>query len=183
MDVLTQGSGGGVVIGELQDEGLREVGGDATFSISSAKPGNGVEQLRDNNLETFWQSDGQAPHMINIHFPRKTAVSLLCFYVDYSVDESYTPKKVAVRAGHTQHDLIDMTASIDLHEVSGWVQIAIEDATNPGKPLRTHLLQLKLLGMQQNGRDAHVRGIKVFGPRLNKDPYRTVEMQQFGSIR
>eukprot|EP01031_Cornospumella_fuschlensis_P013199 gene13199-16140_t len=32
------------------------------FSISSAKPGNGVEQLRDNSLETYWQSDGTAPH-------------------------------------------------------------------------------------------------------------------------
>jgi anaphase-promoting complex subunit 10 len=27
---------------------------DAVFTISSAKPGNGVEQLRDNNTETYW---------------------------------------------------------------------------------------------------------------------------------
>ena len=40
----------------------RELGADAVFSISSAKLGNGVEQLRDNNLETYWQSDGVAPH-------------------------------------------------------------------------------------------------------------------------
>jgi hypothetical protein len=25
------------------------------WSVTSAKPGNGVEMLRDNNLETFWQ--------------------------------------------------------------------------------------------------------------------------------
>jgi Anaphase-promoting complex, subunit 10 (APC10) len=40
----------------------RELGAEAVFSISSAKLGNGVEQLRDNNLETYWQSDGVAPH-------------------------------------------------------------------------------------------------------------------------
>ena len=32
----------------------RELGVDAVFTISSAKPGNGVEQIRDGNLETFW---------------------------------------------------------------------------------------------------------------------------------
>jgi hypothetical protein len=35
---------------------LREVGEDAVWTLSSAKSGNGIEQLRDNNLETFWQS-------------------------------------------------------------------------------------------------------------------------------
>jgi len=30
--------------------------------------GYGVNFLRDNNLETFWQSDGSQPHMVNIQF-------------------------------------------------------------------------------------------------------------------
>ena len=33
----------------------RELGGDAVISLSSAKPGNGVEQIRDGSLETYWQ--------------------------------------------------------------------------------------------------------------------------------
>ena len=32
----------------------RELGSDAVFTLSSAKPGNGVEQLRDFNLDTYW---------------------------------------------------------------------------------------------------------------------------------
>lgn len=34
---------------------LQEIGSQAVWSLSSAKPGFGIEQLRDNNLETYWQ--------------------------------------------------------------------------------------------------------------------------------
>ena len=33
----------------------REIGQMAVWSLSTAKPGNGVEQLRDDNIETYWQ--------------------------------------------------------------------------------------------------------------------------------
>jgi hypothetical protein len=33
----------------------QEIGGQAVWSLSSAKPGFGVAQLRDDNLETYWQ--------------------------------------------------------------------------------------------------------------------------------
>lgn len=42
--------------------------------MSSAKAGNGVDQLRDDNTSTFWQSDGAQPHTINIQFMKKTRV-------------------------------------------------------------------------------------------------------------
>lgn len=45
---------------------VREVGAQAVWSLSSCKPGFGVEQLRDNSVETYWQSDGQLPHLVNI---------------------------------------------------------------------------------------------------------------------
>lgn len=46
------------------------------WSLSTAKPGNGVEQLRDGNLETYWQSDGPQPHLVNIQFHKKTRVQV-----------------------------------------------------------------------------------------------------------
>ncbi|POM72628.1 Anaphase-promoting complex subunit 10, variant 1, partial [Phytophthora palmivora] len=79
------------------DDGRREVGDDAVWSLSSAKPGNGVDQLRDNNMDTYWQSDGVQPHLINIQFSRKMAVKEVALYLDYKLDESYTPKKIAIR--------------------------------------------------------------------------------------
>ena len=47
---------------------VREVGGAATWSLSSCKPGYGVQQLRDGCIETYWQSDGQLPHLVNVQF-------------------------------------------------------------------------------------------------------------------
>ena len=32
-----------------------EIGDQAVWSLSTAKPGNGVEQLRDDNTDTYWQ--------------------------------------------------------------------------------------------------------------------------------
>jgi hypothetical protein len=47
---------------EVQDAGsnedltmLRELGDTAVWSVTSAKPGNGIEMLRDSDTETFWQ--------------------------------------------------------------------------------------------------------------------------------
>ncbi len=47
---------GYIVYDELpKDEWKREIGDEAVWTLSSAKPGNGIEQLRDGNTETFWQ--------------------------------------------------------------------------------------------------------------------------------
>lgn len=43
----------------------------SVWTVSSAKPGNGIAELRDGSNDTYWQSDGQLPHYINIEFQRK----------------------------------------------------------------------------------------------------------------
>lgn len=40
--------------GEDEEE-KREIGKLAVWTVTSAKPGNGVELMRDDNLETYWQ--------------------------------------------------------------------------------------------------------------------------------
>lgn len=67
--------------------------------------GFGVSQLRDNNLLTYWQSDGPQPHLINIQFHKLTAVSFVSIYTDYKNDESYTPSKISIRTGNDPNDL------------------------------------------------------------------------------
>ena len=122
--------------------GLRELGTEAVWSLSSAKCGNGVEQLRDDSLSTYWQSDGSGPHLITVQFLKKTSVCAINLYLDYVLDESYTPKRISVLAGSTVHDLNDVTL-VDLNEPSGWVTIELksQDQDLPG-PLRTHVLQV-----------------------------------------
>lgn len=47
----------------IVDDDLREMGKNAAWSVSSCKPGNGVNTLRDENLETYWQLDPKCPSL------------------------------------------------------------------------------------------------------------------------
>eukprot|EP00602_Paraphysomonas_sp_CaronLab_P003037 CAMPEP_0185033218 /NCGR_PEP_ID=MMETSP1103-20130426/21991_1 /TAXON_ID=36769 /ORGANISM="Paraphysomonas bandaiensis, Strain Caron Lab Isolate" /LENGTH=172 /DNA_ID=CAMNT_0027569419 /DNA_START=81 /DNA_END=596 /DNA_ORIENTATION=+ len=162
----------------------RELGDEAVWTISTAKPGNGVEQLRDNNIETYWQSDGTHPHIITIQFLRKVSISDICIYLDYVLDESYTPKKISIKAGSSAHDLVDV-ANKELSEPSGWIHVELvsSDSDIEG-PLRAHLIQIHVLSMHQNGRDTHIRQVKLYGPRASPrvmgnfslDMFHTIEM-------
>lgn len=53
-----------------------------------------MEQIRDDSADTYWQSDGAQPHLINVQFHKKMTVLEVALYLDYSLDESYTPKRV-----------------------------------------------------------------------------------------
>uniref|UniRef100_A0A803JH20 Anaphase-promoting complex subunit 10 n=2 Tax=Xenopus TaxID=8353 RepID=A0A803JH20_XENTR len=140
---------------------VREIGSQAVWSLSSCKPGFGVDQLRDDNLETYWQSDGSQPHLVNIQFRRKTTVKALCIYADYKSDESYTPSKISVRVGNNFHNLQEIR-QLELVEPSGWIHVPLTDAHK--KPIRTFMIQIAVLANHQNGRDTHMRQIKVFTP-------------------
>mmetsp|Transcript_41347 Transcript_41347/g.95165 ORF Transcript_41347/g.95165 Transcript_41347/m.95165 type:complete len:193 (-) Transcript_41347:8-586(-) len=189
---------------------LREIGEEAAWSLSSAKPGNGVEQLRDGNTETFWQSDGPQPHLINIQFQRKVKVSELKLYTSFKFDESYTPSCISVRIGTGYHDLQEIQV-VDLREPDGWISIqlakphgelelASSQACTPRDLevggavdfIRTHFIQLAVLSNHQSGRDTHIRQMQVFGPRGTTDPmcqetaalrFQTTSMMQFSTIR
>jgi len=147
---------------------VREVGSQAVWSLSSCKPGFGVDQLRDDSLETYWQSDGPQPHLVNIQFRKKTAVRDVCIYADYKQDESYTPSRISIRAGNHFNDLQEVEA-IDLQEPTGWTFIPLQSNVQPNdnyssKPLRTFMVQIAVLSNHQNGRDTHMRQIKIFAP-------------------
>lgn len=106
--------------------GLREIGREALcWQLSSAKPGNGVEQIRDQSTDTYWQSDGVSqPHSIQVHFGRRVALSHVCIYLDYNLDESYTPKHLSIQVGMTTQDLVPAiypaNTLVELNEPVGW---------------------------------------------------------------
>lgn len=175
---------------------VREVGNQAVWSLSSCKPGFGVDQLRDDSLETYWQSDGPQPHLVNIQFRKKTAVRDVCIYADYKQDESYTPSRISIRAGNHFNDLQEIEA-IDLQEPTGWTFIPLQSAVNASessipKPLRTFMVQIAVLSNHQNGRDTHMRQIKIFAPvdagpvgmsSLSNAAFTTNEFSKFSCIR
>ncbi|KAH9555168.1 hypothetical protein CY35_08G101100 [Sphagnum magellanicum] len=149
---------------DKEDDGeKREIGKLAVWSVSSNKPGNGVEMLRDNNLGTYWQSDGAQPHLVNIQFQKKVRLQQVAIYVDFKVDESYTPNKISIRAGNSFHDLREIKV-VDLDEPAGWIYISLFPSDSKDF-LRAFFMQLAVLSNHQNGRDTHIRQIKIYGPR------------------
>jgi len=179
-------------------EDLSEIGKLAVWSVTSAKPGNGVELLRDNNLDTYWQSDGAQPHLVNIQFQKKVRVREVAIYADYKLDESYTPSKISIRAGNSFHDLREIKV-VDLEEPVGWMHFRLRapndaaadaDDDDEGECLRAYSLQLAVLSNHQNGRDTHVRQVKIYGPRTspmamigNGLTFTTVEFGQYATVR
>ena len=60
------------------------------------------------SLYLFWvfvRSDGAQPHLVNIQFQKKVQLQLVVLYVDFKLDESYTPSKISIRAGDGFHNL------------------------------------------------------------------------------
>ncbi|KAJ8934427.1 hypothetical protein NQ318_000644 [Aromia moschata] len=156
---------------------VREVGSQAIWSLSSCKPG--VDQLRDDRADTYWQSDGQLPHLVNIQFQRKTTISDIYIYTDYKLDESYTPSRISIRVG---------THFNDLQEIEVGCTYPIKDIRD--KPIRVFMIQIAVTSNHQNGRDTHMRQIKIHSPIENASipienymNFSTVEFQQHATIR
>lgn len=160
----------------------------ASWALSSAKPGNGIEQLLDDNPDTFWQSDGGQPHLVTVSFYKKTKVSDIWIYLNYRSDESYTPQQISVRIGSSHHDLQEVQV-VDLREPEGWIRIPL--AVPPASKSRTLVrqdsasirdksfggafdfircfsIQIAVLSNHQNGRDTHIRCVKLFGPKSHE---------------
>ncbi|XP_078151709.1 anaphase promoting complex 10 [Carex rostrata] len=171
----------------VDKEWLREVGKNAAWTVSSFKPGNGVTCLLDSSLETFWQSDGAQPHLVNIQFEKKVKLQLLVLYVDFKLDESYTPSKISIRSGDGFHNLKEVK-TVELVKPVGWVHVSLS-GTDPREIfVNTFMLQIAIQSNHLNGRDTHVRQIKIYGPRPNPVPHQpfhftSQEFQTYSTIR
>ncbi len=155
------------------------------WSVSSAKPGNGVDLLVDGRSDSFWQSDGLQPHCITLEFHQPVQLSRVAIACDFRVDESYTPQKITIRVGTRWSDVHTLRTE-EVSEPQGWIVI-------PLAAVRARVLQILILANHQNGRDTHVRQVKVFGPRkdvtstLASRPgrvgFREVESTMYGTVR
>ncbi|CAI0392291.1 unnamed protein product [Linum tenue] len=204
------------------EDDLRELGKKAAWSVSSCKTGNCVASLRDDNLDTYWQSDGAQPHLVNIQFQKKVKLQLVVVYVDFKLDESYTPSKILIRAGDGFHNLKVVHAiffmgscflhikairkrerdcyfnpalvpfqdikTVELVKPTGWVYISLSGNDPRETFVNTFMLQIAVISNHLNGRDTHVRQIKVYGPRPNPIPHQpfqftSTEFITYSSVR
>ncbi|KAF3926928.1 hypothetical protein ABW20_dc0106536 [Dactylellina cionopaga] len=142
--------------------GLKEIGHLASWTVSTSKPGCGVAELRSEDTNLFWQSDGPQPHLINIHFAKRVFVKRIRVFLDYTQDESYTPTKIAIYAGTGYHDLQEVCV-LEFTQPVGWQEAPLEGVHADGI-LRTFLIQVCILSNHQNGKDTHVRGLQIYSP-------------------
>ncbi|KAI1368207.1 anaphase-promoting complex, subunit 10-domain-containing protein [Xylaria arbuscula] len=143
--------------------GLKEISNLASFIVSSYKPGCGVKELRDDDVNQYWQSDGPQPHRLNIHFIKRVEIRALRLYLDYELDESYTPTKIQITAGTGPNLTIPFT-TMELNAPKGWIDVPIAGAGGgpDGNSLCCFFVRVIILENHQNGKDTHIRGIKVY---------------------
>lgn len=94
---------------------------------------------------------------------------------------------ISIRAGTNFNNLQEVEV-IELNEPNGWVRIPLKDIHD--RPIRTFMIQIALLSNHQNGRNTHVRQIKIHSPMEakgaaldNLGTFVTVKCQQYSCIR
>ncbi|KAH7040646.1 anaphase-promoting complex, subunit 10-domain-containing protein [Microdochium trichocladiopsis] len=143
--------------------GLKEISNLACFTVSSYKPGCGVKELRSDDMNQYWQSDGPQPHRLNIHFIKRVEIRVLRLFLDYELDESYTPTKIQITAGFGPNQTIPFS-TLELTMPKGWIDVPIAGAGGgpDGNSLCCWFIRIIILENHQNGKDTHLRGVKVY---------------------
>jgi len=93
------------------------------------------------------------------------------------------------------NDLTELQ-QVDLNEPSGWIIIHLQEPSGSDTELttasavRAFMIQIAVLSNHQNGRDTHLRHIKIHSPvydatgSTRRQPtFTTVHMQQYATIR
>ena len=83
-------------------------------------------------------------------------------YLDYGLDESYTPASLSLYIGTASDDLT-LKHTLAISEPVGWVELWNTDGT------KGWCVKVEVGGMHQNGRDTHVRQVRVWGERGGGD--------------
>ena len=108
--------------------------------------------------------------------------------------------RLSVRVGSHFNDLTELQ-QVELNEPSGWIIIYLRepsasDTSESSAPpastaaVRAFMIQIAVLSNHQNGRDTHLRHIKIHSPvydatgSARRQPtFSTVDMQQFTTVR
>jgi hypothetical protein len=130
--------------------GLRDISSLATWTLSSSKPGCALAQLRHPSPMHFWQSDGPQPHTLTLHFFKLVAIVKMRIYLDYELDESYTPTKIKFFGGMSEGGLVEFGSweapevvdpetgerTSNIESIRGWIDISLRGVG--GRETRYH---------------------------------------------
>ena len=114
--------------------------------LSSSKRGYGLKELLSTSKTEYWNTDDTLPHFIGISFQVLTYVHSVRLLFQYSLDESYTPSKVAVLFNGTRREF-------NISQPEGFVTLSVEALLFD--------LHVIILANHAEGKDSHVRALKV----------------------
>ncbi|CRG97744.1 hypothetical protein PGAL8A_00532200 [Plasmodium gallinaceum] len=171
------------------DKKYIEVGCLGFWKSSSSKNKFDLTNLKDNNVNTYWQSSSLAPHTITIHFIKLTKISKIYLLFNYLLDESYTPYEISIKIGNDENHLEFLYSTFcDIHKYSlnnpFWFIIDVKNITplsylynyntnffKNNDFIYCRCLQIIILSSQHNGKDTRIRQIKIFGPNYSLYKY------------
>ncbi|EEQ27157.1 hypothetical protein McanMca71_005274 [Microsporum canis] len=155
---------------------LREISSLASWTVSTYKPGSGVAALRNPSPNQFWQSDGPQPHTLALHFFKRVSIVRIRVYLDFELDESYTPTKMVFLAGMGGNDLVEF-ATWQGETPCGWVDISLDGvggrhqrASRPARTERRRTRKPALSDGSESDDETDSDGPAYDGPEDGDDP-------------
>lgn len=137
----------------------------AYWKASSFKTSNPIENVINDDPESYWQSDGSQPHIVDIYFSKRIELALLAVFFGFEIDESYSPKVVKLYVGDSISDLIYYEEWY-VGKITQWYIKkfpSLEDTDGKQNiPIKCHVLRLAFPVNHDNGKDTHLRGVRIF---------------------
>lgn len=171
-------------IEEIESLQLLDLSPLATWKLSSFKQSHGLPQLRDDNPETYWQSDGSIdnnmepqpdsecnhlnhPHSVMLQFSKKVSLERISIFTNYQLDESYTPLKIKIMAGGSNWDLTEVCV-VTFDKPIGWSHIIFKGVRGDGL-LKCFVVKIIILANHQDGKDSHIRALRCYGKKASSN--------------
>uniref|UniRef100_A0A1I7T4M1 Anaphase-promoting complex subunit 10 n=1 Tax=Caenorhabditis tropicalis TaxID=1561998 RepID=A0A1I7T4M1_9PELO len=158
-------------------ECFKDITDEARITLSSIANCGGVDELLHESSELAWRTNMSPPHRALLTFSKKTEVSYLMLFLDFSKDESYCPQEVRVDLGWGTNDWWHQVYR-KMNHPKGWVKIRLLDTHN--LPHRVMALQLTVLKNHEKGRDCVIRHLRIIGPKRSR--YESVNRVVLGSF-
>ncbi|OBA27122.1 galactose-binding like protein, partial [Hanseniaspora valbyensis NRRL Y-1626] len=132
-----------------------------TWVASSEKEENSIKNVLNNDINTYWQSDGFLPHSIEVKFDKLTKLNNILMFFSNKMDQSYSPNFIKIYGG--THEL-DMTLlkSLKIKNVEGWINLFFySDSYIYNPPIDIKILKINIFSNQQKGKDSHLRFVRL----------------------
>ncbi|CAH2354432.1 hypothetical protein CLIB1423_16S02542 [[Candida] railenensis] len=104
------------------------------------------------------------PHSIIIQFSKKVSIERVSIFTNFSIDESYTPSKIQILAGSSDGWDLSEVCVVSFNKPIGWSHIIFNGIRADGV-LKCFIIKLVVLSNHQDGKDTHIRAVKVFGKK------------------